>query len=132
MRTKISFILQIMVAVIYLQTLYFKFSAHPDSVYIFSKLGLEPYGRIGLGILECIVALTIVIPSLKIYSSLLSVAIIVGAIASHLGPLGIEINQDGGKVFYLAVLVFGGSAAIVLLNKDELFKFSRTIKHIFN
>jgi len=41
----VSKVLRVVIAIIYVQTLYFKFSGHPDSVYIFSKLGLEPYGR---------------------------------------------------------------------------------------
>ena len=39
----------IIAAIVLLQTLYFKFTAHPDSVYIFTTLGIEPYGRIGSG-----------------------------------------------------------------------------------
>ena len=59
----ISMVLRIAVAVIFIQTLYFKFTAHPDSVYIFSKLGVEPYGRIGLGIAELIAAVLILWPT---------------------------------------------------------------------
>lgn len=112
----ISWALQILIAVIYVQTLYFKFSAHPDSIYIFSKLGLEPYGRIGLGVLELITAVLILLPKTKIIGGILSLGIISGAVFSHLGPLGIAINGDGGKVFYLAVIVFIASAVFLILN----------------
>ena len=62
MTSKIYFVLRFVVAFILVQTLYFKFSAHPDSVHIFSTLGLEPYGRIGIGILELIAAILLFIP----------------------------------------------------------------------
>ena len=57
-----SLVLRLTVAIVLLQTLYFKFTAHPDSVYIFSELGVEPWGRIGLGIVELIVAILILYP----------------------------------------------------------------------
>lgn len=119
-----TIILSLVIAIIYLQTLYFKFSAHPDSVYIFSKLNLEPYGRIGIGILELITAILIVTPKTRIIGAILSLGVISGAIASHLGPLGIEVLGDGGKVFYLAVVVFVCSALLLWIQKEEL-------KHLF-
>ena len=51
-----SWLLRILAALIMLQTLYFKFSASEESVYIFSALGMEPWGRIGTGIMELIAA----------------------------------------------------------------------------
>ena len=47
-----SWALRLIVAVILLQTLFFKFSAAKESVYIFSTLGMEPWGRIGSGVFE--------------------------------------------------------------------------------
>ena len=54
MNKTLLLVLRIVIAVILLQTLRYKFLAHPDSVYIFSTLGLEPYGRIGIGVMELI------------------------------------------------------------------------------
>ena len=119
-----TIILSLVIAIIYLQTLYFKFSAHPDSVYIFSKLNLEPYGRIGIGILELVTAILILNPKTRIIGAIVSLGVISGAIASHLGPLGIEVLGDGGKVFYLAVVVFVCSALLLWIQKEEL-------KHLF-
>lgn len=116
----LSWILQVVVAITYLQTLFFKFSAHPDSIHIFSTLGLEPFGRIGIGIAELLVATLLLIPSLRVWGALLSIGIIAGAIAAHLGPLGIEVNGDGGKVFALALLVLASSVALVVLHRDTV------------
>ncbi|MET2985496.1 DoxX family protein [Aureibaculum conchae] len=120
MTSKIYFILRLVVAFILVQTLYFKFSAHPDSVHIFSTLGLEPYGRIGIGILELIAAILLFIPKTVWMGALLSLGIISGAIFSHLTELGIEVNGDGGKVFYMAIIVFVLSAIILLKNRKNI------------
>jgi putative oxidoreductase len=103
MNTKVFLIIRIIVSLILLQTLQYKFTAHPDSVFIFSKIGLEPYGRIGIGILELIAAILILIPKSIWVGSLLSIGIISGAIIMHLTKLGIEINNDSGKLFYMAL-----------------------------
>jgi len=98
--------LRIIVAIILIQTLRFKFSAHPDSVYIFTKIGLEPYGRIGIGILELIAGILILIPKTVWMGAALTTGIIGGAIFMHLTKLGIEINGDKGLLFYTAILMF--------------------------
>ncbi|MBL7786344.1 MAG: DoxX family protein [Chitinophagales bacterium] len=124
----ISWALQILIALIYLQTLYFKFSAHPDSVYIFSTLGLEPYGRIGIGIFELITSILILLPQTRIYGGILSVGVILGAILAHLGPLGIVVHNDGGKVFYLALTVLIASLLFLWLNRNDVLRIYHQFK----
>jgi hypothetical protein len=75
-------VLAVIAAGILLQTLYFKFSAHPDSVALFSKLGMEPYGRIGIGVMELIASLLILVPKTRGIGALLGLGIISGAIFS--------------------------------------------------
>ena len=70
-----SWILRLTVAVILLQTLYFKFTGHADSVHIFSELGVEPWGRIGLGVIELITVLLILLPKTKIFGMITSLGI---------------------------------------------------------
>ena len=120
MKKYLEFGLRIVVAIIMLQTLRFKFTAHPDSVYIFSQVGLEPYGRIIIGILELIAALLILIPKTVWLGSLLSLGIIVGAIMLHLTKLGIEINGDGGTLFYMAILIFILSFILLWINRKSI------------
>ena len=115
-----SLFLRLLIAGIYLQTLYFKFSAHPDSVYIFSQIGLEPYGRIGLGFVELVTAVLLLIPASKSIGAVVSLGIISGAIILHLGPIGIEVQGDSGKVFYLALLVFLATLTLIVLQREEL------------
>lgn len=117
---RLSWTLQLVVATILAQTLYFKFTAAPESVYIFSTLGLEPTGRIGSGIAELLAALLLLVPATVAFGALLALGLIAGAIASHLGPLGIEVLNDGGLLFGLACVVFVSSAAVLWLRRREL------------
>lgn len=103
MHPNISKIIRIAIAVILIQTLRYKFTGHPDSVYIFETIGLEPYGRIGIGILELIAAILILIPKTIWIGALMTVGLLAGAVSHHLTDLGIEINNDGGKLFYMAL-----------------------------
>ena len=99
MHKYVSLGIRIIIAIILLQTLRFKFAAHPDSVYIFTQVGLEPYGRIGIGILELVTSILIVIPKTVWVGASLTIGILGGAIIMHLTNLGIEINNDAGTLF---------------------------------
>ena len=122
MNTKIILIVRIIIAIILVQTLYFKFTAHTDSVYIFSKIGLEPFGRISIGILELISAILILISRTIWLGALISVGLMTGAIMMHLTKLGIEINNDGGSLFYMALGVFSLSS-LTLINQRKNIPF---------
>jgi len=115
-----SWVLRLIVAGILLQTLYFKFTAAPESVYIFSKLGLEPWGRIGSGIAELAAAVLLIVPRTVTLGALLSAGIISGAIVSHMTKLGIVVQEDGGSLFILAILVLMGSVLIIVMHYVEL------------
>ena len=113
--------LRIVPAVILLQTLYFKFTAHPQSVKLFTTIGMEPYGRIGTGILEGIAAILILIPRFTGYGALLGLMMMTGALYFHLTKLG--INFDGDPVLFIyALITFVCCAALVLIYKDQLEK----------
>ena len=120
MNHKIFLVLRIIIAAILIQTLRFKFTAHPDSIYIFSKVGLEPFGRIGIGILELIATILILIPKTIWIGALLTFGVISGAIIMHLTQLGIEINNDGGQLFYMAIIVFILSSLILWSQREKI------------
>lgn len=108
-----SWIAQLLAAVILGQTLFFKFSAAPEAVWLFERLGAEPWGRIGTGVLELIAVVLLLTPRLAAYGGALAVALMVGAITAHLTRLGIEVDGDGGTLFAMAwvVLISGGLVA---------------------
>lgn len=112
--------LRIVPAIILLQTLRFKFTAAPESVYIFETLGMEPYGRIGSGIVELIASILILIPKTTWAGGLIGMGVMAGAIFSHLTKLGIDVQGDGGLLFGAAVFVFICSSVLVWLDRDQV------------
>jgi hypothetical protein len=118
-RTIASWCLQLIVAGILFQTLFFKFTGAPESIYIFSKLGIEPWGRIGSGIVELIAVVLLLVPRTIVWGALLALGVIAGAIVSHLTKLGIVVQNDGGLLFILALIVFVSSTIIVTLRRGE-------------
>lgn len=117
--------MRILASVILLQTLFFKFTAAPVSVYIFSELGMEPWGRIGTGVVELIAAILILIPRTTFFGAVLGLGLMSGAIFFHLSKLGIEVQNDSGKLFLLAVLVWVACAVLFLFNGQLQNYFKR-------
>ena len=115
-----SWALQLIVAGILLQTLFFKFTGAAESVYIFSTLGIEPWGRVGFGVVELIAAILLLVPATVTIGAVLALGVIVGAILSHLTVLGIDVQGDGGLLFFLALAVFIASAAILVVRRGEI------------
>jgi len=117
-----SWALRAIVAVILLQTLFFKFSAAPESVYIFSTLGMEPWGRIGSGVVELIASVLLLVPATVALGALLALGTISGAILFHLTKLGIALPAvgDHGELFGLAVTVLLGSLTVLYMHRQEL------------
>lgn len=113
-------VLRITVAVILLQTLFFKFTGAPESIYIFESLGIEPYGRIGSGIVELFASILILIPRTTLIGALLGLGTMIGALFSHLTILGIEVNNDGGTLFAMAIITFICCAILIFINKDKI------------
>ena len=115
-------IARILAVVILGQTLFFKFAGAEESVALFTKLGVEPYGRIGSGVMEVIACILLLINSTAKWGGLLSAGIMAGAIASHLFVIGIESHGDGGYLFILAWIVMISSLYVIWVNKDDLLK----------
>jgi len=120
MKKYLPLALRIVIAIILIQTLRFKFTAHPDSVYIFQKIGLEPIGRISIGILELIAGILVLIPKTVWAGALLTLGLIGGAIMLHLTQLGIEVNNDGGMLFITAVVTFILAAIVLFIYKKDI------------
>lgn len=116
----VSWVLQLIVVVILVQTLFFKFTGAEESVYLFTTLGAEPWGRIGSGIVELIASVLLLLPRTVTLGALLSLGTISGAIFSHLTKLGLVVKDDGGLLFGLALVVFVCSAAILWLRRREI------------
>src|SRR5262245_6341696 len=119
-QTIVTWLLQLTVAGILLQTLFFKFTGAEESVYIFSKLGAEPWGRIGSGVVELVASLLLLTPALAPMGAILTMGVMAGAIVSHLTILGIEVKGDGGLLFGLAITAFVGSAIVLAIRRAAI------------
>lgn len=120
MKAKALIFLRLIAAAILLQTLFFKFSGATESVFIFSSLGAEPWGRWASGLFELVASVLILLPSTQALGALLAVSIMAGAILSHVFVLGIVVEDDGGLLFGLALIVLAASAIVVYAKRDQL------------
>lgn len=119
-RRIVSWVMQLTAAGILLQTLFFKFTGAEESVYIFSTLGAEPWGRIGSGVVELVASILLLIPSTITLGALLAMGSMAGAIASHLTFLGIDVKGDGGLLFALAITVFVACGVVLFIRRAHI------------
>jgi uncharacterized membrane protein YphA (DoxX/SURF4 family) len=125
MKNVIYWILRLVAAIILLQTLFFKFTAAEESVYIFSTLGLEPWGRIGIGIVELIASILLLIPSTTAFGAILGTGVMSGALISHFTKLGIVVQDDHGLLFIYALLVFTCCLILAYAFRQQLIHLKR-------
>lgn len=126
-------LLKVIVAIILLQTLFFKFSGSVESVYIFEKLGMEPVGRIGSGIVELIASILLFIDKTRFYAALTIVGTMFTAVILHIFVLGIQVMNDGGTLFILALITLTFSSILTVLFISDLKKLNnKTINSFLN
>ncbi len=124
----VSWICRVAVAVILGQTLFFKFTGAEESIYIFTKVGLEPWGRYGSGAAELVAVILLLTPRFAWAGALLAMGVISGALVSHLTVLGIVVKDDGGLLFGLAITVFVTSAVTAFLHRRQIPVLSQLLK----
>jgi hypothetical protein len=118
----LGWVLRLIAAIILLQTLYFKFTAHPESVILFTKLGVEPWGRIATGVIELITAVMLLWRPTVFFGAIMGIGLMSGAIASHLFVIGVESQGDGGQLFILAFVVWFACVFIAFLFRNDILK----------
>ncbi len=123
-------VLRIVAAGILLQTLFFKFTGAEESVYIFKTLGAEPFGRWVSGVMELIAATLLLVPATQALGALMSMGVMAGAIMSHVLFLGIEVQNDGGLLFTLALIVFVASAIIAYVRRSDLLIYLNRTQYL--
>ena len=111
--------LRILAALILLQTLYFKFTAQPESVKLFTVLGMEPWGRIGTGVAELIASILILIPRTTLLGALMGLGLMAGAIFFHLTKLGINFGGDV-ILFAYAVITFICCMILIIIYRKNI------------
>lgn len=116
----VSWICRVVAVAILVQTLYFKFTGAEESVYIFTKVGLEPWGRYATGIAELFAAVLLLLPRTAWFGAGLAAGVMLGAIASHLTRLGIVVKNDGGLLFALAVIVLTAALVTLFIHRRQI------------
>jgi putative oxidoreductase len=130
MKTKIIvlWVLQLVSAVIMLQTLFFKFTGAEESIYIFTTVGMEPWGRYGTGIAELIASILLLIPNRAWLGALFGAGLMAGAILSHITFLGYEVKGDGGQLFIYALVVLLSCTTVLFLRRSEIPYLNKFLK----
>jgi putative oxidoreductase len=119
-QTRLSWVGQLVGAGLLGSTTFFKLTGAPESIDLFTELGVEPWGRIGLGIVEVIASLLLLIPRTAAFGGVMVLGLMSGAIFSHLTVLGIVFHDDGGSLFMMAVIIFAASAMVTWLRRREI------------
>jgi hypothetical protein len=119
-QTILSWTCRVIAAGIMLETLFFKFTGAPESVYIFSQMNLESWWRYGQGVWELIASVLLLLPRTGWAGGVLTLGAIGAAIVSHLTVLGIEIQGDGGLLFGMAWTAFLSGAVVTFLHRREI------------
>ena len=122
----ITWILRLIAAFIMVQTLFFKFSGAEESIYIFSRLGMEPWGRIGTGVVELIASVLLLIPRTTWIGAALGVGTMMGAIFFHVTILGIEVQGDGGQLFIYAIVTLVSCAGLLVIERQKIQRLLNT------
>jgi len=130
-QSRVAWVLQIIAAIIMGQTLFFKFTGAPEPVYIFTTLGVEPFGRLFAGFSELVAVVLLLIPSTAGLGALFSIGVMSGAILAHLTKLGIVVLDDGGLLFCMGVIVWIACAVVVWLRRSELIRQAQALRQKF-
>ena len=104
---------RLIVAIILAQTLPFKFSGAEESIWIFQQIGWEPGGRYLIACIETVATL-LLLTNYYIFGAIISLSIISAANFLHFTKLGFIVNDDGGTLFILSIIVIFCSLWIVL------------------
>ena len=126
------------IAIVFVQSLFFKFTGSEESIFIFSTLrawsgiGLfEPAGRWIIGICELIASTLLLLPRSRVFGAAMAICIMTGAISFHLfTPLGVEILGDGGELFILACGVWISGWIILALSAEDIRMWTGTALNV--
>lgn len=126
-KTVVCIVCSWVAAIIMAQTLGFKFMGAEESVYIFTEVGIEPWGRITVGIFELIAAILLLLPRTRPLGALLGMGLMAGAIFLHFTSIGIEVMDDGGMLFIYAVITFVCSLVVFVIGYGRFLVIFRRV-----
>ena len=136
LKKNLTLVFKIIISIILLQTLYFKFTGQIESKYIFSKLMAEPYGRFATGIIELFASIFLFIPTLQFLGLGMILGSMFGALTSHIFVLGLAIKgnfegqtvqDDHGILFTLLLVILFSSFVIISLNFYDFIEYIKKV-----
>ncbi len=134
-------LLSVFIALVFVQSLFFKFTGSAETQYIFgtldswaSGLGFPglfvppgPFNAYVIGSAELVASVILIAgfflrkDILSGFGAVMAMGIISGAIFFHLfTPLGIEVMGDGGTLFFMACGIWVSSAILIVMNRSAL------------
>ena len=124
----VYWVARLIAAFIMLQTLYYKFSGAEESIYIFTTIGFEPWGRIGIGVMELIASILLIVTPFAWLGGLIGMGLMFGAIGIHLTLIGLEVKDDGGYLFFLAIAVLLCSVYVLWVDREKAIESLQKLK----
>ena len=110
---------------IMIETLFFKFTAAPESVYIFRKMGTEPWMRWVQGIWELLASIGLLWPRLRWAGGILTTGAMAAAILSHLTWLGFAVQNDHGLLFGMSNVTFTSGVIVMMMYREHIPNYQR-------
>lgn len=117
-KKNLIWIAQIAVVVIMGQTLFFKFTDHPETVALFDQLGQGALAYKSIGALELIACILLLIPRSITIGAGLAVGLMSGAIMAHITELG--FTGPNGALGWMAVAAWILSLVIMYVRRTEI------------
>lgn len=96
-----------------------KFMGDPGSVEIFTRLGMDPGGRYLIAVIELIAAM-LLLSSFAALGSVVATAVMCGAIIAHVTKLGLVVNNDGGRLIGMLVVVLVCVSYVLVSRRKEI------------
>src|SRR5713101_8616279 len=115
-----SWVCTLVAAGIMIETLFFKFTAAPESVYIFRRMGTEPWMRWVQGLWELAASIGLLLPRLRWAGGVLTTGAMAAAILSHMTWLGYSIQGDHGLLFCMALITFSCGVTVMLMYRHHI------------
>ena len=104
-----------------------KLLATPGNVFIFQELGMEPFGRHLVGVIEIGAGLLLLTRGFAALGALLTVGIMFGAIIAHVTFLGVDVQGDGGTHTLLLVAVLLSAGFVLFSRRRDLPLIGETL-----
>ncbi len=103
-----------------------KFLGDPGSVEVFMRLGMDPAGRYLIAAIELMAAMLLLSPFAAL-GSVIATGVMCGAIIAHVTQLGLVVNDDGGRLFGMLVVVLVCVGYVLISRRKEIPLIGNTL-----